>query len=210
MQNSSNTKIAEEKISEDNTSLRNIIEEDLIKIIKGLSSEKLLGAYRSLSGLKVESNINLRIREKNYPSKKDTIGEYTTHLRSQNKADSTIKDYINISVKFTSYIKQNRINLESLAMSDIDEYLSSIKSRNISNNTYAKLINCIRSFLRFLNERDYIRKDFSSLIKIPSKIASIKEYLSDMDIENIKNYLSRRKGKYKNENLRYMIIFNLG
>jgi len=126
MQNSSNTKIAEEKISEDNTSLRNIIEEDLIKIIKGLSSEKLLGAYRSLSGLKVESNINLRIREKNNQLEKDIIREYSTHLRSQNKAISTVKDYVNISVKFTSYIRKNRIEFESLTMSDIDQYLSQI------------------------------------------------------------------------------------
>ena len=59
MQNSSNTEIAEEKISEDNTSLRNIIEEDLIQRIKGLSSEELLNVYRSLSGLKTESNNNL-------------------------------------------------------------------------------------------------------------------------------------------------------
>jgi len=158
----------------------------------------------------VESNINLRIREKNNQLGKDIIREYTIHLRSQNKADSTIKDYLNISVKFTSYMKQNKINFESLTMSDIDEYLSLIRSRNLSNNTYAKLINCIRSFLRFLNQREYIKKDFFSLIKIPSKVESIKEELSDLDIKNIKNYLSVRKEKYKNENLRDTIIFNLG
>jgi len=195
---------------QNNTSLRNIIEDNLIKIIKGLSPEELLNAYRSLSGLKVESDSNLRIRKKNNPIEKDVIREYSTHLRSQNKADSTIKDYLNISVKFTSYIRKNRISLESLAMSDIDQYLSLIRSKNISNNTYAKLINCIRSFLRFLNSREYIGKDFSFLIKIPSKVATIKEYLSDLDIENIKNYLSLRKEKYKNENLRDTIIFNLG
>jgi len=205
MQNNLNTKIAE-----GNVSLRNIIEEDLIKIIKGLSSEELLNAYRSLSGLKTKSNSNLRIREKNNQLEKDITGEYSTHLRSQNKACSTVKDYLNISVKFTSYIKQNRINLKSLAMSDIDKYLSLVKSRNISNNTYAKLINCIRSFLKFLNGREYIGKDFASLIKIPSKVGSIKEELSDLDIKNIKNYLSVRKEKYKNENLRDKIIFNLG
>ena len=205
IKNNLNTKIANNTVS-----LRNIIEEDLIKIIKGLSPEELLGAYRSLSGLKIESNSNLRIREKNYPSKKDIIGEYTTQLRSQNKADSTIKDYINISVKFTSYIKQNRISLESLSMSDIDQYLSLFRSRNISNNTYAKLINCIRSFLRFLNQREYIKADFSSLIKIPSKVESIKEELSELDIKNIKNYLPARKEKYRNENLRDKIIFSLG
>ena len=95
-------------------------------------------------------------------------------------------------------------------MSDVDEYLSSIRSRNISNNTYAKLINCIRSFLRFLNRREYIKADFASLIKIPPKVDPIKEELSDIDIKNIKNYLSVRKEKYRNENLRDMIIFNLG
>lgn len=195
---------------QNNVSLRNIIEEDLIKIIRGLSSEELLNIYRSLSGIKVESNSNLQVKEKNKPLEKDTIREYITHLRSQNKADSTIKDYLNISVKFTSYIRKNRISLESLDMSDIDKYLSLIRSRNISNNTYAKLINCIKSFLKFLYGREYIKKDFSSLIKIPSKVASIKEYLSDMDIENIKNYLSLRKEKYKNQNLRDKIIFSLG
>jgi site-specific recombinase XerD len=95
-------------------------------------------------------------------------------------------------------------------MGDIDKYLSLVKSRNLSNNTYAKLVNCIKSFLKFLYGREYIGKDFSFLIKIPKKVASIKEYLSDMDIENIRNYLSRRKEKYRNENLRDKIIFYLG
>ncbi len=195
---------------QDSISLRNIIEEDLIKIIKGLSSEELLNIYRSLSGMKVESSSNLQVREKNIPLEKDIIKEYTIHLRSQNKADSTIKDYLNISVKFCSYLKQNRISLESLDMSNIDKYLSFARSRNISNNTYAKLVNCIKSFLKFLYGREYIKKDFPSLINIPKKVASIKEYLSDMDTDNIRNYLSRRKEKYKNENLRDSIIFSLG
>jgi len=191
-------------------SLRNIIEEDLTRIIKGLSPEKLLDVYRSLSSIKVESSSNLQVKEKNSPLEKDIIREYSIYLRSQNKADSTIKDYLNISVKFSSYIRKNRISLGSLSMSDIDKYLSIVRSRNLSNNTYAKLVNCIKSFLKFLYGREYIKKDFSSFINIPKKVASIKEYLSDIDIENIKNYLSRRKEKYKNENLRDKIILNLG
>jgi len=190
--------------------LRNIIEEDLIKIIKGLSSEELLNVYRSLSGIKTIGNNNLQVKERNFPSEKDIIKEYATHLRSQNKAESTIKDYLNISVKFSSYLRKNRISLESLNINDIDKYLSLIRSKNISNNTYAKIVNCIRSFLRFLSSRDYIGKDFSSFINIPQKVAAIKEYLSSMDIENIKNYLSIRKEKYRNENLRDRIIFSLG
>ncbi len=141
MQNNLNTKIAS-----NNVSLRNIIEEDLIQRIKGLSPEELLGAYRSLSGLKTKSNSNLQIREKNNQLGKDIIREYSIHLRSQNKAYLTVKDYVNISSKFTSYIKQNRINLESLAMSDVDKYLSLVRSRNIS-----KIINTSSSFPIFFS-----------------------------------------------------------
>jgi len=195
---------------QNNISLRNIIEEDLIKIIKGLSSEELLNIYKNLGSIKTIGNNNLQVKERNFPSEKNIIKEYTTHLRSQNKADSTIKDYLNISVKFTLYLKKSKISPEFLTMSDIDKYLSLIRLKNISSNTYAKLVNCIRSFLRFLSSRDYTGKDFSSFINIPKKVASIKEYLSDMDIENIRNYLSARKEKYRNENLRDKIIFNLG
>jgi len=194
----------------DNDSLRNIIEKDLIKIIKGLSSADLINVYRNLSGIKICSNDDLQIREKNIPSKKDIIKEYSTNLQSQNKADSTVKDYLGEAGKLTSYMGKNRIEFKSLTMSDIDSYLSSIRSRNISNNTYVKILNCIRSFLKFLYGRSYIDKDLASFIKVPPKIKPIKEELSDLDIKKIKNYLLKRKEKYRNENLRDEIIFSLG
>jgi len=207
MQNNLNS-----KTDTDNEPLRDIVENDLIRIIKGLSSEELLNVYKSIGGLKIGDNNNLKTRKENNDilPKKDIIKEYRMHLRSQNKASSTIKDYLNSAIKFAAYIKKEKIKFKSLNMNDIDQYLSSIRSRNISNNTYAKLINCIRSFLRFLYGREYIKKDFSSLLNIPPKVEAIKEELSDLDIKKIRNYLSARKEKYKNENLRDLIIFNLG
>jgi len=50
----------------------------------------------------------------------------------------------------------------------------------------------------------------ASFIKIPPKVESIKEVLSDIDIQKVKNYLEGRKEKYENENLRDSIIFYLG
>lgn len=194
----------------DNDSLRNIIEKDLIKIIKGLSSADLINVYKNLSGMKICINNDLQIREKSIPSKKDIIKEYSTNLQSQNKADSTVKDYLGAAGKLTSYMGKNRIEFESLTMSDIDSYLSFIRSRNISNNTYVKILNCIRSFLKFLYGRNYIDKDLASFIKVPPKVKPIKEELSDFDIKKIRNYLLKRKENYRNENLRDEIIFSLG
>jgi len=194
----------------DSHSLRDIIEKDLIRIIKEMPPEELVSAYKSLGGIKVRVKENPEVMVKNNIDKKDIIREYTAHLRSENKADSTIKDYLDISVKFTSCIRKNKISLGSLTMSDIDKYLSSARSRNLSNNTYAKLINCVRSFLRFLYGRGYTGKDLASFIKVPAKIPPIKEYLSDLDIKKIKKYLLVREEKYRNQNLRDKIIFGLG
>ena len=194
----------------DNDSLRNIIEKDLIKIIKVLSSADLINVYRNLSGIKICSNNNLQIREKNSQSKKDIIKEYSTNLESQNKADSTVKDYLGAAGKLILYMGKNKIGLDSISIGDIDNYLSMLRSKNISNNTYVKILNCIRSFLKFLYGRSYIDKDLASFIKVPPKVKPIKEELSDLDIKKIRNYLLKRKERYRNENLRDEIIFSLG
>lgn len=194
----------------DNDSLRNIIEKDLIKIIKALPPEKLLDLYKSLSGIKVEDKGNIEVPLGIKKDIKEITKEYSTHLRSQNKADSTVKDYLGAAGKFILYMGKNKIEFESLTMSNIDNYLSFIGSRNISNNTYVKILNCVRSFLKFLYGRNYIDKDLASFIKVPPKIKPIKEELSDFDIKKIRNYLEGRKENYKNENLRDLIIFSLG
>jgi len=194
----------------DNDSLRVTIEKDLIRVIKGLPAEKLLELYKSLSGIKVEDKGNREVPLGTKKDVKEITKEYSTHLRSQNKADSTIIDYLCAAGKLILYMEKNKIEFESLTISDIDNYLSFIRSRNISNNTYVKILNCVRSFLKFLYSRNYIDKDLASFIKVPPKIKPIKEELSDLDIKKVRNYLFKRKEKYRNENLRDEIIFSLG
>jgi len=152
--------------------LRDIIEKDLIGIVKGLPPDKLLELYKSLSGIKVDGSIE--IKEEVSKNTEDIKKEYLTHLSSESKADSTIKGYLSEASKLTKYLGKNKVKLEYMSMSDIDTYLSMTRSRNISNNTYAKVVNSIRSFLNFLYSRSYIEKDLSSFIKVPKKINPIK------------------------------------
>jgi len=188
--------------------LRDVIEKDLIGIVKGLPPDKLLELYKSLSGIKVEGSIE--IKDKVSKNTEDIKKEYLTHLNSESKAELTIKGYLAEAGKLIKYLSKNKVKIEYLSMGDIDTYLSITRSGNISNNTYAKVVNSIRSFLNFLYSRSYIEKDLSSFIKVPKKINPIKEELSGIDIAKIKNYLEERKENYKNENLRDLIIFNLG
>jgi len=187
----------------DSHSLRDIIEKDLIRIIKEMPPDELVIAYKSLSGIKVEDKGNIEAPGGVSKDIEDIKKEYSTHLRSQNKADLTIIDYLGAAGKLILYMEKNK-------MGDIDSYLSIVRSGNISNNTYVKILNCVRSFLHFLYGRQYIDRDLASFIKVPPKIKPIKEELSDLDIKKIRNYLLKRKERYRNENLRDEIIFSLG
>lgn len=189
-----------------------------IKLINSLNDEASVNAYYLLKNIASVNN-GSSVSEKDLDSKenitinymnKDIIEEYRIYLKSQNKSTSTIKDYVNESIKFNQYFTNKKISISDLGIADVENYLSIRNSKKISNSTYIKLVNCIRSYLKFLFSREYINKDLASFIKIPTKIEPIKEVLSDIDIKKIKNYLGVRKEKFKLENLRDSIIFYLG
>ncbi len=197
--------------------IENIMKES-IALVKALDIEGSISAYFYLKQIssnevsRVNSNFFNYDKEKEaYRSKeKNIVEEYRIYLKSHNKSNSTIKDYINESTKFNQYFTKEKISIPDLNIAVVDNYLSFKNSRNISSNTYIKLINCIRSFLKFLFSREYLNKDLASFVKIPSKVESMKEVLSDLDIKKVEKYLQDRKEKYKNENLRDNIIFYLG
>ncbi len=188
------------------------------KLLNSLNDEASINAYYLLKNI-ASINDNSSISRNNFECEdispldyleKDIIEEYRIYLKSHNKSNSTIKDYVNESIKFYQYIIEKKISINVLGIADVENYLSTRNSKKISNNTYIKLINCTRSFLKFLFSREYINKDLTSSIKIPTKVESIKEVLSDIDIQKVKNYLEDRKEKYKFENRRDSIIFYLG
>ena len=190
-------------------SCRNIIEDNCFMILKKLPEQELINFYNILSN-PGNNNIVSITDLKNKTEPKDIIEEYRIYLKANNKSNSTIKDYINESIKLNQNLINKKISINDLCIATVENYLSMRNSKNISNNTYIKLINCIRSFLKFLFSREYITKDLASFIKIPTKVEPVKEVLSDINIQRIKNYLENRKEKYKFENLRDSIIFYLG
>jgi site-specific recombinase XerD len=188
------------------------------RLLNGLNNESSVNAYYLLKNI-ASANDNASFSGKDFKCEDDdtleyvekgVVEEYRTYLISQNKSNSTIKDYVNESIKLNRYITEKKISINDLGISEVENYLAIRNGKNISNNTYTKLINCMRSFLRFLFSREYMKKDLVSLIKIPPKVESIKEVLSDLDIKKIENYLKGRVERYENENLRDYIIFYLG
>jgi len=139
-----------------------------------------------------------------------SFAEYKNYLKIKNKADSTIADYSANALKLIKYLIQNDIDSYKLNIRNIENYLAKNKRKTISNNTYAKFVNCTRIFLSFLYDREYLKTDIAKKIEPVGKIQTIERViLFENEIKRIEDYISGRE--YKDiENLRDLIIFYLG
>ncbi len=109
-----------------------------------------------------------------------------------------------------NYLIENDIDSCKLDIKNIESYLAKNKKKSISNNTYAKFVNCTRLFLSFLYDRGYLETDIAKKIEPVKKIASIERViLFDNEIKRIEDYISSRKFK-EIYNLRDLISFYLG
>jgi len=139
-----------------------------------------------------------------------SYAEYKNYLEIKNKADSTIVDYSAKALKLINYIIQNDIDTYKLNIEQVESYLAKNKKRTISNNTYAKFVNCSRIFLSFLYDRGYLETDIAKKIEAVKKIQSIERVaLSENEISRIEDYIKKRNCK-DIENLRDFIVFYFG
>ena len=139
-----------------------------------------------------------------------SFAEYKNCLKIKNKSESTIKDYSAKALKLINYLIENDIDSCKLDIKNIESYLAKNKKKSISNNTYAKFVNCTRLFLSFLYDRDYLKTDIAKKIEPIKKIATIERIiLFDNEIKRIEDYISNRKFK-EIYNLRDLIFFYLG
>ena len=140
----------------------------------------------------------------------NSYAEYRNYLEIKNKADSTIADYCAKALKLVNYLIRNNIDTYKLRIDQIESYLAKYKKKSISNNTYAKFVNCTRIFLSFLYDREYLETDISKKIEPVKKIETAQRvWLFDNEIARIEDYIKNRNCK-KVENLRDLIIFYFG
>lgn len=136
---------------------------------------------------------------------------YRQHLEASGNAKSTVDGYSNEVKRFCNYVKENKIHLNLLSQNDINIYLTNSRSgRNLSPNSYSKLVVVIRSFVAYLYKNEYIYKDLASDLKVPKRVDKEREYLNESDIKKITYCLDNRVERYKGENLRDKLIFGLG
>ncbi len=137
--------------------------------------------------------------------------QYINHLTASGKASSTVEGYLSEIERFLKYLESKKIDLYLLESNTLNLYLSnSRKERGLLSVSYSRVVIIIRCFLVFLFKNGYIATDISQDLSIPRKVHKEREYLSAEDILKIENYLKIKRERYKGENVRDRIIFNLG
>ncbi len=140
---------------------------------------------------------------------KRILGLYENSLI--NKREATSVQYMEVAEDFIHYLESNRVNIASLDLEHCESYMSlQIKKRKFSTNTQVRLTYIIRNFLKFLQERGYIKME-PEKFKAPRKISidAKREIVTNDDFIKLLNYIDTRKERFKNENLTYKIIVSL-
>jgi site-specific recombinase XerD len=123
-----------------------------------------------------------------------TLKEYENYLRAKNMASSTINDYLAAGEKFNKFIIKSSLNIGKLGISSVEAYLAKYRTSDLANNTYAKYVICIKLYLRFLYERNYIGNDLDSKIRHIKKIQSAeREVLKPDERIKIETYINSYK-----------------
>ncbi len=201
------------------------IKQKMVGIVQGLDADTSIVAHYLLKGLVSGGNgkaVNdLTFRQNDAHSKQgssdgkidlDRIRKsYISYLISNGNSDSTVKNYSREIERFITHLKERKLQVILVDFELVTGYLAvAKKKRNLSQNTYSKLVVIMKGFLKFLYQSKIISEDISSVIRTPKKVRKEREYLSEEDIKIVENYLNKMKGRFKGENIRNSVIIYLG
>ncbi len=195
---------------------KSILLDNSMRILKNLDDIKLIKVFFFLDDINNQNNDKVLKGSKSKFTEPDIKLEvikdrYINHLAASGKASSTVKSYIDEIERFIKYLESKKIDLYWLESSTLDSYLSnSRQKRKLSSVSYSRVVIITRCFLVFLFKKGYIATDLSQELSTPRKVRKDREYLSEEDILKIENYLKIKKERYKGDNIRNRIIFNLG
>ncbi|MEE2931518.1 MAG: site-specific tyrosine recombinase XerD [Bacteroidota bacterium] len=102
---------------------------------------------------------------------------------SENSIDSYIRDVNKLAV----FAQENNISPLQITQSELINFLSSLKDKNISARSQARITSGIRTFFKYLILEGYIKKDPTELIETPRIAMKLPDTISVQEIDSIIN-----------------------
>jgi integrase/recombinase XerC/integrase/recombinase XerD len=187
------------------------IDENLKEMIGRITDPELKGKiYNDVSKIYRDFMENCsEVKKSELPSPKILLEHYENLLASEGKAKNTIYCYILRAKSFLNYMCDGKLSFVNLDAGSVESYLAEVRKTNLKTNSFSKEVAVLKSFLNFLNSRNYSFLD-NSKIKAPKKVETLSEVLNKEDVLKIEEYLSNRKEKFKLENSRDRLVLYLG
>lgn len=98
---------------------------------------------------------------------------------------NTINSYQRDLKHFEDYFKDYA--LTSLDEYQLSLYVGSLYDENLSKNSIARKISCLKSFFKFLYIKDYLPKNNAILLQLPKKQTKLPQYLTNEEILSLLN-----------------------
>ncbi len=102
-------------------------------------------------------------------------------------SENTVNSYRSDLSEFLEYLENENLNLKLLTPKDIENYIILSSKRGVSANTLARYISAIRTFFKFLVINEYIEENPAEFIERPKTSREIPLFLTENEIEIIKN-----------------------
>lgn len=136
--------------------------------------------------------------------------EYLIELKEKGRSELSLKNYRYHFVYFFNYLENNNINIESVDLEIVKEYINSLN--NLSLSSKHDVCKHFKTLIKFLYNKKYIDNDFSILIpqtKLP-KYSAIPSVWSDEEISMLLNSFNLESPLGKRNYAIVMLAINLG
>ncbi|MDR1782465.1 MAG: tyrosine recombinase [Bacilli bacterium] len=110
--------------------------------------------------------------------------DFIKYLKIEKKlSNNTIDGYTRDMNDYLTYLDLNNINdINDTNNETLNNYIATLFDKNLSKNSIARHISCLKSFYKFLYVKDYLPKNIASLLKQPHKDKVIPQYLTQDEI----------------------------
>jgi len=130
---------------------------------------------------------------------KDYIDKFIDYISNERKYSlHTIRAYTNDLNIFFNFLSNynHKLNIINIDRSIIHLYIQSISKKKIGGKTLQRKVSSIKSFYKFLSDRELIKYNISDLIQIPKADRKLPNFLSQKEIAKLMSLpdLSTYKG----------------
>ena len=113
------------------------------------------------------------------------LDEFSDYLQTLNYAAFTINSYNKDLRKFIRFLKKKDIAFEEANHYSIRDYLSSLKSKNLTNATVSRHLSSIKKFYKYMLRNGYSDKTRIVNMRSPKKEEHVAKFLSVSDIDRV-------------------------